>query len=143
MPHINILIRLFVIMGAIILCYNYPSDCSSEFLGFEHLKENTSRSLYLCFFVALVWVDRAALFIILIEALLIICNFYTGYHLDDGGGIFNKHYSTLQEVAYWLELVIMSTFIIIEWRKRGERRYLNFHSHLFHRRATDNHGEDN
>lgn len=79
--------------------------------------------------------ERAALIIVLIEAMLIICNIYVGYTLESGGGIFNKHYSTLQESAYWVELIVMVIFIIREWRKSGDNLRSNIHGIVSRRRS--------
>lgn len=114
------LIRLLTVIGAVLLCYNYPSDYHYEFLTLDNLKENTARSLYLCLFVSIMWMERSALYIISIEAFLILCNIYSSFHVYGGGGILAApYYSRIQVCAYVIELILMIIFTIVELRRIG------------------------
>ena len=132
--------RLFAIICFILICYNYPSSYQNQFLGLDNLRENTARSLYLCVAISLIWTGRSALAIILIETTLILANFYTVYNMPYGG-ILNGYYATLQQSAYFLELFIMTTFVLLECRKSGANRIPDIYSNLF-RSRSDSHRAD-
>lgn len=130
---IPMLIRLLTVIGAVLFCYSYPSEYQHEFLQLDNLEENTARSLYLCLLVAVMWMERSALYIISIEALLILCNIYTSFYIKDGGGLLAApYYSQLQLCAFVLELLIMFVFTIVELRRIGRAHSLSdFHGSMF------------
>lgn len=139
---VPMLARLLSIIGAILFCYYFPSDYQDAVLGFDKLKENTAHSLYLCLFVSVMWMERSALCIIIIEAFLICCNFYVAYHYHTGTGIFATHYGDIQMGAFLLELLIMVIFTTLELRKIGRSDGVpDFHSHVLRRRRA--HGDIN
>ena len=134
---VPMLVRLLSIIGAVLCCYYYPSDYSSAVLDFDHLKENTAHSLYLCLFASIMWTERSALCIIIIEAFLICCNLYVAYYYGSGTGIFANHYDDIQMIAFILELLIMAVFTTIELLKFGRENHMpDFYSSMLGRRHS-------
>lgn len=108
-----------------------------DYLTVEKIDENAARSLYLCFAIMLVWPSLRAVWIYIIEAALIICDAYTKLNMPSGG-ILHNYYSALHESAYWLELAILITFIIIEYRKCGKYQGNSFYHSMLNRCFCDN-----
>lgn len=113
-----------------------------DYLTSGKINENSAMSLYLCMAIMMVWPSYKAIWIYSIEAILIVCNAYTKNNLPNGGGIFHNYYSTLHESAYWLEIAIMLTFIIIEWRKCGNVQGFSVHRSMLNRRTDHNRSGD-
>ncbi len=134
---VPMLIRMLSIIGAILCCYYWPSDYPSQYLTLERVKENTAHSFYLCLFVSIMWMERSALCIIIIEAFLIICNLYVAYHFHTGTGIFANYYSSIQFNAFLLELLVMGVFTSIELIKIGrEDSMSHFYRSMLDRRYS-------
>lgn len=101
------------------------------------IDENAATSLYLCMAIMLVWPSYRALWIYGIETILIIADGYMKQHMPTGG-VLGGHYSTLQETAYLLEVAILLTFIVIEWRKRGNVQGFSGHRSMLDRGFNNN-----
>lgn len=129
---VPMLIRLLTVIGAVILCYAYPSEYQSEYLTLDNLEENTARSLYLCILAALLWMERSVYYIISIEVFLVLSNIYLSFHVYSGGGLLAApYYSRLQLGAFVLELIIMIIFTIVELRRIGRAHGLsNIHGDM-------------
>lgn len=136
------MIRLFLVTACLIICYN--SGESGKYITRELLNDNSLTSLYLCVGVWVAWPDRRVLAIIAIEIFLIACNFYTRYNLDsETGGILNGHYGQLQFAAFCLELLVMFSFLIIEWKKPRDDNRSHIYSDVFSRRINNRRGNSN
>lgn len=135
---VPMLIRLLTVIGAVILCYTYPSEYQHEYLELDNLEENTARSLYLCLLAALLWMERSAYYIISIEAFLILSNIYLASCIYTGGGLLAyPYYSGLQLSAFVLELIIMIIFTIVELRRIGRAHSLDtIHGSMFSLRGS-------
>ena len=135
------MIRLLAVLIFVITCYYFPSEYSSEVLTVGKIDENAARSLYLCFAIMLVWPSFRGVWIYAIEAILIIADAYTKRNMPSGG-IMADYYSLLHESAYLLELAIMGTFIIIEWRRCGNIHGSSFYRNLLDWRVSHNRSGD-
>lgn len=134
---VPMLLRMLSIIGAILCCYYWPTSYPGSALTFERIQENTAHSFYLCLIVSIMWMERSALCIIIIEAFLIVCNFYIAYHFHSGTGIFANYYSSIQFTAFLLELLVMVFFTTIELIKIGrEDSMSHFYRSMLDRRNS-------
>lgn len=133
--------RIIAVLIFVIVCYNFPSGYSSTHLEVGAIDENAASSLYLCMAIMLVWPSYRALWIYGIETILIIADGYMKRHMP-GGGLLGNYYGTLQETAYWLEIAILLTFIVIEWRKCGNVQGFSVNRSMLNRRTDHNRSGD-
>ena len=105
------------------------------------IDEAAASSLYLCFAVMLVWPSYRAMWIYLIEAILIGCDAYIKYNMPSGGMLHGR-FSALNQGAYLLECAVVITFIIIEWRRCGNIHGSSFYRSMLDWRASHNRSGD-
>lgn len=129
--------RLIAVLIFVIACYNWPSSYSSTHLEIGALNESAAFSLYLCVAISFVWSSYRAIWIYGIEAILIFCAGYMKKNVADWDSLV-FYYSLINETAYFLEISILITFIIIECRKCGRTQGNHFYNSLFRGGFGDN-----
>jgi hypothetical protein len=125
------MIRIALLVLLVLGCFHMPTQFESAFTELANLRENSYRSLFLG--VAALTLSRTfvGFGIALVELTLIACNLYIAYWWQNPGAIFiAEHYTTLQFVAYIVELLIMSIGILFEAARSGADTFGSRNWHL-------------
>jgi hypothetical protein len=114
------ILRVLTAVLFLVVCYFFPSSIDSDYTNLAKLRENTYFSSALVVAVLFFVRGWTAIFICIIEGMLITCNFYLAFNWQIRDMLFIGHnYSSIQAIAFYTELSIIALRLIIGLRKIG------------------------